>query len=96
LSGSVVHAGTRKTHGRSNSALIVILYRDLPAKHLFCGQPWETDGDPEPSFDYSELEPTLPSDSILAQKVRDAVTGSFASKLIARRKVSSRQLSTIP
>lgn len=43
--------------------MIVILYHDLLSEYLFCGQPWETDGDPEPSFDYSELEPTLPSDS---------------------------------
>ncbi|KAJ7815083.1 hypothetical protein B0H14DRAFT_3746557 [Mycena olivaceomarginata] len=46
----------------------VLLYMPAPAKPMDHQTPWETDGDPEPSFDYSELEPTLPSDSILAQK----------------------------
>ncbi|KAJ7741624.1 hypothetical protein B0H14DRAFT_3515295 [Mycena olivaceomarginata] len=46
----------------------VLLYMPAPAKPMDDQTPWETDGDPEPSFDYSELEPTLPSDSIIAQK----------------------------
>ncbi|KAJ7822152.1 hypothetical protein B0H13DRAFT_2376776 [Mycena leptocephala] len=46
----------------------VLLYMPAPAKPMDDQTPWETDGDPEPSFDYSALEPTLPSDSILAQK----------------------------
>ncbi|KAF7372092.1 hypothetical protein MVEN_00067500 [Mycena venus] len=46
----------------------VLLYMPAPAKPMDDRTPWETDGDPEPAFDYSELEPTLPSDSILAQK----------------------------
>ncbi|KAJ7836154.1 hypothetical protein B0H14DRAFT_2589886 [Mycena olivaceomarginata] len=46
----------------------VLLYMPAPAKPMDDQTPWETDGDPEPSCDYSELEPTLPSDSIIAQK----------------------------
>ncbi|KAJ7306928.1 hypothetical protein DFH08DRAFT_824429 [Mycena albidolilacea] len=46
----------------------VLLYMPAPAKPMDDQTPWETDGNPEPSFDYSELEPTLPSDSLIAQK----------------------------
>ncbi|KAJ7926487.1 hypothetical protein B0H13DRAFT_1862320 [Mycena leptocephala] len=46
----------------------VLLYMPAPAKPMEDETLWETNGSPEPTFDYSELEPTLPSDSIFAQK----------------------------
>ncbi|KAJ7740895.1 hypothetical protein DFH07DRAFT_778218 [Mycena maculata] len=53
---------------KAMSAWQVLLYMPPPAKPMEDKTPWETNGTPEPAFDYSELEPTLPSDSLYAQK----------------------------
>ncbi|KAJ7614234.1 hypothetical protein DFH06DRAFT_1344194 [Mycena polygramma] len=54
--------------GKAPGTRQVLLYMPPPAKPMDDDTPWETDGDPQPTFDYNELEPALPSDSVYAQK----------------------------
>ncbi|KAJ7889639.1 hypothetical protein B0H13DRAFT_2532204 [Mycena leptocephala] len=46
----------------------VLLYMPPPTKPMEDATPWDKANDPAPQFDFTKLEPTLASNSILAQK----------------------------
>ncbi|KAJ7906108.1 hypothetical protein B0H13DRAFT_2274196, partial [Mycena leptocephala] len=54
--------------GKAPESRVVLLYMPPPTKPMEEEMPWDNNNEPEPAFDYSQLEPTGASDSIMQQK----------------------------
>ncbi|KAJ7905020.1 hypothetical protein B0H13DRAFT_2024068 [Mycena leptocephala] len=54
--------------GKAPEGRVVLLFMPPPTKPMEEATPWETNDEPVPSFDYTQLEPTGAADSVAQQK----------------------------
>ncbi|KAJ7934456.1 hypothetical protein B0H13DRAFT_2305554 [Mycena leptocephala] len=62
-------AMVKEMEGKADKSRVVILFMPPPTKPMEEEMPWMTDDEPQPKFDYSELERTGISGSIQEQKI---------------------------
>ncbi|KAJ7921024.1 hypothetical protein B0H13DRAFT_2418679 [Mycena leptocephala] len=61
-------AMVKEMEGKVPEGRVVLLFMPPPVKPMDDEVPWETKNDPEPMFDYSQLEPSGANESVMQQK----------------------------